>query len=1170
MTVSMRGVAVVLALTPLVALGPAAGAEHGTPGTAQLASRATGSAPVPAASTNHSFLGENIDSSGLNAAGRTVSADGNRVVFASDADGLSPADDNRYRNIFVRDRSAQTTTLVSRAGGLSGDAANDDSFEPTISADGTVVAFTTRASNLGDNAPANSNNKVYVRTIATGATRLVSRATGAGGAVAAFLTGEPSLDAAGAKVAFATFSTLDAADTGTFDRDVYVRDVAGDTTTFVSRADGVSGAEGDGESRAPSISGDGSRVAFDSASTNLVSGDANGKRDVFVRDLVAGTTVIASRATGSGGALGNQDSVYPSLTGDGTKVAFSSSATNLDTDATGGVNVFVRDLPGSTTTLASRKDGVAGAQANVSNLFQPAAISGDGSAVAFVAGGTGIAPGPTPTWFSVYVRDLGTGATRMASRPDGTGTNVVPDGLSQAPSLNGDGDLTVFDSLAGNLGTDADPAFRGIYLRDLATDATKSLVRPGPDAEPFESSGLDASDSSPAGVSADGRYVLFTSKADWVSSEDDDGVSNVFVRDIVTDTTTLVSRASGAGGAPSNGDSVAGGISADGTKVVFVSASTNLNPPHATAEVYVRNLVTSQTVQVSPPDSNAAGAEVLDGVSRARISANGSKVVFETVGALDPQDSGFGQDAYVANADGSGTPVWVNRSTAGTPGNGESLASGIDADGSRVAFESTSSNLDPDDPNSGPDVYVRDLAASQTILVSRANGAGGAVGDSESRGGGISADGSRVAFSSFASNLVSGVLNTGQIYVRDLAAGTTLLVSRDDGPSGVETAGNPQPQPAISADGQRVAFSHTGSINGISNPGFPTQVYVRNLATNLTTLVSHATGAPSTAANRSAQHPAISANGDCVAFQSAASDLVPAFPGGSDFPNVYLGTVARECPAVVPGTTLTGGPAGTISTRSPVFTFTSDDGGATFECRLDAGAFAACASPFTAASLGDGAHAFAVRAVDAAGYRDASPASRSFAVDATAPQTSIGSGPSGPVASRSATFTFGASEAARFTCSLDGGTRVACSSPVSYTGLADGVHAFGVVATDAVGLVDATPASRTWTVDATAPNTSVRVPGQRLARAIAKGIRLRLAVNEAASYTLTLVYKGRACGTGRASLARAGQRLVVLKASGRGKKALRKVRKASLTVRLTAKDALGNARKLSKRFTLRR
>jgi hypothetical protein len=138
------------------------------------------------------------------------------------------------------------------------------------------------------------------------------------------------------------------------------------------------------------------------------------------------------------------------------------------------------------------------------------------------------------------------------------------------------------------------------------------------------------------------------------------------------------------------------------------------------------------------------------------------------------------------------------------------------------------------------------------------------------------------------------------------------------------------------------------------------------------------------------------------------------------------------------------------------------------------------------------------------------------------------------------------------------------------TGLADGAHTFRVVATDSVGLVDATPASRTWTVDATAPNASVRVLTQRLARAIAKGVRLDLATNEAATLTVTLFYRGRAIGIARTSRARAGQRLVVLKVYARGRKALRKVGKAALTPRLTAKDAPGNPRKVSKRFTLRR
>ena len=1145
----------------LLGLGGTAGAEHGTPGTAQLVSRASGLTPVPAATTNNSFLGENLAGDLFSAsAGRTISGDGNRVVFASDADGLSSHDDNRFRNIFVRDRSDQTTTLVSRGDGLSGAAANGDSFEPSISQDGTTVAFTTHASNLGDSAPNTTNPKVYVRTIATGVNKLASRATGTTGS-AQFLPGQPSLDEHGAKVAFSTFSSLDVADTGTFDRDVYVRTLATDTTTYVSRADGVAGAEGDAESRSPSISGNGTRVAFESVATNLIGtgNDTNGRRDIFVRDLAAGTTVIASRATTAAGALGNQDSTNPSLTFDGTKVAFSSSATNLDVDATAGTNVFVRDLAGSTTSLASRKDGVGGAQANVANLFSPPAISSDGTAVVFMSGGTNEPPFVT-TFFGIYVRTLATGTTRLVTRPDGT--YVAPDGPAASPSLSADGKLVVFDSTARNLGTDADPEFRGIYLRDLTSNTTTSIVRPGFDNVPFANSGLDSSDGTPAGVSSDGRYVLFTSRADWISSEDDNAVSNVFVRDLVTDATTLVSRASGSSGAPADGASIAGGISADGTKAVFVSAGTNLNPGHTSAEVYVRNLTTNQTVQVSPLDSNTAGGETLDGVTRARISADGTKVVFQTTAPIDPADSGFTQDAYVVNADGTGAPVWMNRSSTGVAGNGESYADAISADGSRVVFDSSSSNIDPaDNDPAGPDVYVRDLGTNQTILVSRANGAAGDAGNSESRGGGISADGNRVAFSSFAANLVPGVVNAGQIYVRDIAAATTLLASRDDGPTGIETAGNPQAQPAISADGQRVAFAHTGSINGIPNPGSspPFQVYVRDLGTNLTTLVSHAAGNASSVADRSAQHAAISGNGDCVAFQSAASDIVPAFPGGSDFGNVYVATVARECPAVPPETSIASGPSGTIRNRTPVFTFTSNDGGATFECRLDGAAFTACATPFTAPAQADGPHTFFVRAVDPATHRDASPASRTFAVDATPPDTSLASGPSGTVADRAATFTFSATETATFACSLDGGAAVACTSPASYDGLADGSHTFAVGATDALGNSDASPATRTWAVDKTGPAASVEVPKQKLGTALAKGFRIQVRTNEAASFKLVVRFGTKVFGRRSGKLVSGVKKTFVLKPSKAVKRALAKKRLVTLTIRLELRDALGNA-----------
>ena len=177
---------------------------------------------------------------------------------------------------------------------------------------------------------------------------------------------------------------------------------------------------------------------------------------------------------------------------------------------------------------------------------------------------------------------------------------------------------------------------------------------------------------------------------------------------------------------------------------------------------------------------------------------------------------------------------------------------------------------------------------------------------------------------------------------------------------------------------------------------------------------------------------------------------------------------------VVPDTTITAGPSGTVASTAASFAFASNDATATFECRVDGAAYAACTSPVSLSGLGQGAHQFDVRARDAAGNVDASPASRDWSVDTVAPQTSIASGPSGAIASTSASFTFGADDAgATFECSLDGAAFVACTSPAAYSGLGEGAHAFSVRARDALGNTDATPASQTWIVDTVAPTTTI-------------------------------------------------------------------------------------------------
>src|ERR687891_246071 len=142
-----------------------------------------------------------------------------------------------------------------------------------------------------------------------------------------------------------------------------------------------------------------------------------------------------------------------------------------------------------------------------------------------------------------------------------------------------------------------------------------------------------------------------------------------------------------------------------------------------------------------------------------------------------------------------------------------------------------------------------------------------------------------------------------------------------------------------------------------------------------------------------------------------------------------------------PQTTIGSGPANPTNATSATFSFTTSEAGSSFECRLDGGAWAACVSPRSYSGLGEGAHAFEVRATDPAGNVDGSPASHAWVVDTTAPDTTITAAPASPTSSTSATFAFTAGEGgATFQCPLDGGAWVACSSPTAYNGFGENPH----------------------------------------------------------------------------------------------------------------------------------
>ncbi len=185
---------------------------------------------------------------------------------------------------------------------------------------------------------------------------------------------------------------------------------------------------------------------------------------------------------------------------------------------------------------------------------------------------------------------------------------------------------------------------------------------------------------------------------------------------------------------------------------------------------------------------------------------------------------------------------------------------------------------------------------------------------------------------------------------------------------------------------------------------------------------------------------------------------------------VQFGPVTID--TLLPDTTIASGPTG-ITGAKPTFTFTANKAPITFECAIDLGGYVACPTPFKTAALSDGAHTLSVRAKDSLARVDATPDTRSFTVDSSVPDTAINSGPSGLISTTTPTWTFTSTKAnSTFTCTIDGGAPTTCTTPFTPAALSNGPHTFSVYATDSGGNDDLTPATRSVTIDAVAPQTS--------------------------------------------------------------------------------------------------
>lgn len=411
-------------------------------GTASAAGAAPADSPTPVWKGTTERVSVTSDGDQVGGGGQdiTVSRDGDVVAFLSYAPDLVRGDTNAAGDVFVRNLNTGRVQRVSI--GSNGREGGQDSRQPALSATGRYVAFMSEAGDLvrGDT---NHSWDVFVHDRRTGRTERVSIRSN--GDEVFGQSSNPSISADGRVVAFVSYSDqLVRGDENDYP-DVYVHDRTTGKTSRVS----VSSQETEGWSYSyhPSVSANGRFVAFYSLSDNLTARDDNANTDVYVRNLERGTTHLVS--LGNHEQLGNGSSSAPTISGDGRFVAFASSAGNLVAgDTNHHKDVFVRDRQKKSTERVSIGNG--GVQGNDDSLS--ASISADGRLIAFESRASNWLDEEATTdgasTYDIFVHNRRLGTTHWASVAR---HHQVPTRPSRYPTVTSNGPVIAFESDAGNL-----------------------------------------------------------------------------------------------------------------------------------------------------------------------------------------------------------------------------------------------------------------------------------------------------------------------------------------------------------------------------------------------------------------------------------------------------------------------------------------------------------------------------------------------------------------------------------------------------------------------------------------------------------------------------------------------------------------------------------------------
>jgi hypothetical protein len=668
-----------------------------------------------------------------------LSDDGRYVVFYSLADNLVDGDTNNSFDVFVKDLTSGVTTLVScDSNGVLG---NGDASGPAITGDGRQVAFKSTSTNLvvGDT---NSVADIFVKDLEHDTITLVSTATdgvlGNGG------SDRPTLSRDGRYVAFESGATnLVDDDINSYD-DAFRKDLVSGVTTRVSTdSDGYDSGRYSGE---PRISDDGRYVVFTSISDYLVAGDYNDTYDVFVKDTVSGVTTLAS--ANASGEAGDALSVVGAISGDGRYVTFLSESTNFVAgDIHDFDDVFAKDLlTGAIRCVSDRCDDIPGPYSiwGFSNVGR-FSVSDDGRYVAFASYADNLVDGDTNYEQDIFVQDLVSGAVRRVSTDsNGVQGNSVS---YEGPAISGDGRYVAFASRATNLVSDDTNGWDDVFVKDLVSGIT---VRVNTSAGGAQCNGGWA----PV-LSDDGRYVAFASYAADLVADDTNGDTDIFVKDLVSGGVTRVSTNSGGVEGDESSDDPA--ISDDGRYVTFTSNATNLVDidTNRSQDVFVKDLLSGVTRLVSSNSEGVQGSSVSWFPS---ISGDGRYVAFSSLSTNLAGDCRYFANGFVKDLV-SGAITRVNTDSPDPMEDGGNVfRTAISDDGRYVVFDSDSANLVAGDTNDAYDIFVRDLLSGTLACVS--TDVQGTLGNDASEIPALSGNGRRITFTSKARNLTDGDRNS--------------------------------------------------------------------------------------------------------------------------------------------------------------------------------------------------------------------------------------------------------------------------------------------------------------------------------------------------------------------------------------------------------------------------